>query len=171
MHWSGGMGSTVGLASRIWRSGPLNGAVQRGLMWWENGDDRRVYFSAGKDLYALNAADGSLVEEFGDGGKLDMTPQDAEGGYIAVTVPGVVFEDKLIMGFSTTEDDNSYPGSIRAFSAVDGSLVWKFATIPAPNVALGGVLDTARLNEIATPCEISFHDAFEAICRDRRQAR
>ena len=43
----------------------------------------------------------------------------------------------------------------------------RFAPIPAPNVALGGVLDTDRLNSIATPCEISFHDAFETICRDR----
>ncbi len=43
----------------------------------------------------------------------------------------------------------------------------KFATIPAPNVALGGVLDTTRLKSIAAPCEISFHDVFEEICRAR----
>ncbi|GIS97419.1 MAG: hypothetical protein CM1200mP24_07030 [Gammaproteobacteria bacterium] len=63
-----------------------------------------------------------------------MTPKNESrgGGYLGVTVPGVVFEDKLIMGFSTTEGRDSYPGSIRAFSAVDGALIWQFDTIPAP---------------------------------------
>ena len=42
-----------------------------------------------------------------------------------------------------------------------------FASIPAPNVALGGVLDTTLLKSIAAPCEISFNDAFEEICRAR----
>ena len=46
----------------------------------------------------------------------------------------------------------------------------KFASIPAPNVALGGVLDTTLLKSIAVPCEISFHDVFEEICRARVSA-
>ena len=43
----------------------------------------------------------------------------------------------------------------------------QFASIPASNVALGGVLDTTQLERIAAPCEISFHDVFEEICRAR----
>ncbi|MCR9093100.1 MAG: NAD(P)-dependent oxidoreductase [bacterium] len=46
----------------------------------------------------------------------------------------------------------------------------KFAAIPTPNVALGGVLDTTLLNSIAAPCKISFRDAFEKICLDRVSA-
>ncbi|MCZ6617265.1 MAG: PQQ-binding-like beta-propeller repeat protein [Gammaproteobacteria bacterium] len=116
----------------IWRTDlGLNRAAQRGLMWWERGDQRRIFFAAGKELIAINADDGQLIEGFGMGGKVDMTPT-GKGGYIGVTVPGVVFEDKLIMGFSTTEGSDAYPGSIRAFSAVDGSLMWKFSTIPEP---------------------------------------
>ncbi|MCZ6643656.1 MAG: PQQ-binding-like beta-propeller repeat protein [Gammaproteobacteria bacterium] len=116
----------------IWRNDlALNRAAQRGLMWWERGDERRVFFAAGKELIAIDADDGQLVEQFGTGGKVDMTPA-GRGGYIGVTVPGLVFEDKLIMGFSTTEGSDAYPGSIRAFSAVDGSLVWKFNTVPEP---------------------------------------
>jgi nucleoside-diphosphate-sugar epimerase len=46
----------------------------------------------------------------------------------------------------------------------------EFASIPAPNVALGGVLDTTLLQSIAVPCEISFHDTFEEICRARVSA-
>ncbi len=117
----------------IWRSDlGLPGNAQRGLMWWEKGDDRRLFFTHGKDLIAVNGNDGTPVASFGDGGGLDLTPSVDRNGGIYVTVPGVVFEDKLIFGFSTNEDSSAFPGSIRAFSAVDGSVVWQFNTIPAP---------------------------------------
>lgn len=116
----------------LWRADhEINPGAQRGLMWWERGDDKRVFFTSGKNLYALNAADGSLVGSFGDNGVIDLTP-DADRGYIGVTVPGLVFEDRLIMGFSTTEGEDAHKGSIRAFSAIDGSLEWQFDTIPKP---------------------------------------
>ena len=118
----------------IWRTDlELAGGAQRGLMWWENGDDRRILFAAGRELIALNAADGQLVPTFGEDGRLDMRPTEHDrGGHFALTAPGVVFEDKIITGFSTSEWADSFPGSIRAFSAIDGELVWQFDTIPAP---------------------------------------
>ena len=118
----------------LWRHDPeLPGGAQRGLMWWEQGDDRRILYTAGRILIALNADDGTPVTSFGDGGRVDLTPKDvAREGYLAVTVPGVVFEDKILLGFSTTEGADSFPGSVRAFSAVDGSLVWQFDMIPKP---------------------------------------
>ena len=116
----------------LWRAQhEVNPGAQRGLMWWASGNDRRVFFTSGANLYALNANDGSLVATFGDGGVLDLTP-DADRGYIGVTVPGVVFEDQLIMGFSTTEGEDAHKGAIRSFSAIDGSLNWQFDTIPKP---------------------------------------
>ena len=118
----------------LWRADlDLPGAAQRGLMWWQNPRDerdRRVFFAAGRELIALNAADGELVPGFGEGGRLDLTPPVDRTGSFSVTVPGVVFEDKLIMGFTTSEWADSFPGSIRAFSAEDGALVWQFDTIP-----------------------------------------
>ena len=117
----------------IWRTDlDLPNTAQRGLMWWQKGDDRRVFFTAGSELLALNAADGTLVSSFGEGGRLDLTPAEDRGGFFAVTVPGVVFEDKIMLGFSTSEWADSFPGSIRAFSAIDGQLIWQFDTIPAP---------------------------------------
>ena len=117
----------------VWRSDlGLPGNAQRGLMWWEKNGDRRLFFTHGSYLIALNAADGQPVESFGDGGGLDLTPGVDRDGRIYVTVPGLVFEDKLIFGFSTNEDANAFPGSVRAFSAASGSLVWQFDTIPAP---------------------------------------
>ena len=120
----------------LWRADlDLPGAAQRGLMWWQNPrdeSDRRVFFAAGRELIALNAADGELVSGFGEGGRLDLTPPVDRTGSFSVTVPGVVFEDKLIMGFTTSEWADSFPGSIRAFHAEDGALLWQFDTIPAP---------------------------------------
>ena len=41
----------------IWRHDPgVSGAPQRGLMWWQSGDDRRLIFAAGRELIALHAA-------------------------------------------------------------------------------------------------------------------
>ncbi|MDE0179597.1 MAG: PQQ-binding-like beta-propeller repeat protein, partial [Gammaproteobacteria bacterium] len=117
----------------LWRSDPEPFGAQRGLMYWKRGEDRRVLYNAGRFLLALNAADGTPVETFGERGRVDVTPQEVErSGYLSVTAPGIVFEDKLILGFTTTENADSFPGSVRAFSAVDGSLVWQFDTIPKP---------------------------------------
>ncbi len=117
----------------FWRFEPGgNGAAQRGLMWWEHDGDTRLFYTAGRELLALNPSDGTPIEGFGDNGRLDLTPSGRKGRYLAVTVPGIVFEDKIILGFSTTEDGDAFPGSVRAWSAVDGELVWQFDTIPAP---------------------------------------
>lgn len=117
----------------LWRYDPgLPGGAQRGLMWWEKGADQRIFYNVGSILIALNAKDGTPVTTFAENGRLDLTPTDLEGGYLAVTVPGVVFEDKLLLGFSTTEGADSYPGTVRAVSAVDGSPVWQFNMIPKP---------------------------------------
>ena len=59
----------------LWRFDPgLDGAAQRGLMWWEHAGDTRLFYTAGRELLAVNAADGTPVESFGDNGRLDLTP-------------------------------------------------------------------------------------------------
>lgn len=115
----------------LWRTDPEIQGAQRGLMWWEKDDDRRIFYTAGRMLIALDADDGSPIEEFGIDGLVDLRPPGPES-YIGVTAPGVVFEDMIMLGFSTTENADAYPGSVRAFSAVDGRLIWTFNTIPAP---------------------------------------
>ena len=115
-----------------WRYNPGVGGAQRGLMWWSGPDGPRLFYTAGRWLIAVDARNGTAVEEFGDRGRLDLRPDNGRTGAFSVTVPGVVFEDRLILGFSTSEDADSHPGSVRAFSAVDGALVWQHDNIPAP---------------------------------------
>ena len=103
-------------------------------MWWPK--KQQILFSAGKLLIALDAKTGKLIPSFGNAGMLDTTPTDTDPNrrfsQISVTVPGVVFDDLIILGFSTTEDRYAYPGSIRAFHAETGNLVWQFNTLPKP---------------------------------------
>ena len=119
----------------IWRNElGLKRAAQRGMMWWP--EKRRLLFAANNQLIALDADTGELASGFGNGGIVDMTPTDVDPqrrfSQVSATVPGVAFEDLVIMGFSTTEDRYAYPGSIRAFSADNGRLVWQFNTLPEP---------------------------------------
>ena len=119
--------------SERWRHDPgLPGAAQRGLMWWDGDGGPRLFYTAGRILIALDPATGEPVEAFGDGGRLDLMPPGASGP-LSVTAPGVVFEDRLMFGFSTSESDGALPGSIRAFDAGDGALEWQFDTIPRPD--------------------------------------
>ena len=118
----------------LWRFDPdVGGGAQRGLMWWERDGESRLFYTAGRELLAVNPSDGTAIESFGKNGRLDLTPSGDHEGSLSVTVPGVVFEDMIILGFSTSENADAYPGAVRAFSAIDGELVWRFDTIPAPD--------------------------------------
>ena len=114
----------------LWRSNYVGpGAAQRGLMWWENGSDRRVIYPAGSELIALNADTGQPIRTFGVNGRINLKPEDKEVPFFT-SVPGIVFEDKLILGFSTAESANSQAGMIRAFDARTGAEVWRFNSLP-----------------------------------------
>src|SRR5262245_19817140 len=74
----------------------------RGLMYWERGDERRVYFGARQWLYALDAHTGRPIASFGDKGRIDMRlgfeGRDPSAVSILVNTPGVFFGDLLILG-------------------------------------------------------------------------
>lgn len=106
----------------LWRyDAGLGQTDQRGLMWWEWRADERLFYTAGHHLIALDPATGRPVPAFGDNGALDLLP-DGLSGPFSVTVPGIVFEDLIVLGFTTSEDRNALPGSVSAYSALDGSL-------------------------------------------------
>ena len=47
---------------------PREAHVNRGVAYWAKGDDRRIFFSAGRRLYALDARTGTPISTFGDSG-------------------------------------------------------------------------------------------------------
>ena len=124
----------------IWRFDPFRNRnrqshANRGVVYWASGSERRIFFSAGRRLYALDAATGRPVPTFGDSGWVDLSAglsRDIGQSYIVATSPGVVFEDLLIQGTRVGEEEGSAPGEIRAYDARTGQIRWTFHTIPHP---------------------------------------
>jgi len=108
----------------------------RGLMYWERGNDRRIYFAARHTLYALDANTGKPLTRFGDDGKIDLREgfreRESRSLSVGLNTPGVFHRDLLIVGSIVPEGLPSAPGDIRAFDVNTGRRVWAFHTIPHP---------------------------------------
>ena len=124
----------------IWRFDPFanrerESHVNRGVVYWSDGPERRIFFSAGRRLYSLDASNGRPVASFGDSGWIDLAAgigRDVGGAYIVATSPGVVYQDLLIQGTRVGEEEGSAPGDIRAYDVRTGKIRWTFHTIPRP---------------------------------------
>jgi quinoprotein glucose dehydrogenase len=108
----------------------------RGLMYWERGADRRIYFASRHWLYALDAKTGKLLPGFGQDGRIDLREgfegRDPRTLSVGVNTPGVFYRDLLIVGSIVPEGLPSAPGDIRAFDVNTGRQKWAFHTIPHP---------------------------------------
>jgi len=127
-----------------WRFDPFEGSysgfgmnVNRGLVYWEDGDDRRIFLSAGPRLYAISATTGRPVPGFGEEGSVSLHEglERGEDRFVVSNTPGVVYRDVLILGTRVDEGPNAAPGHIRAFDVRTGELHWVFHTIPHPGEA------------------------------------
>ncbi len=110
-------------------------SANRGVTYWKEGDDKRIFFTAGTDLFALNAETGELIQSFGNSGSssLKADPGDwAQELFVASRTPGIIFGDLLIMGTVVSEGAQAAPGYIRAFDVKTGKVLWTFRTIPKP---------------------------------------
>jgi quinoprotein glucose dehydrogenase len=127
----------------LWRFNPLRGGgdhqalgVNRGVVYWADGADRRILYSAGSTLFAVNAADGKIISSFGNAGRVNLKSglgRDANQLYVVATTPGIVFRDLIIMGSRVAEGPGpSAPGHIRAYHIRTGQMAWIFHTIPQP---------------------------------------
>ncbi|MFN0101146.1 MAG: pyrroloquinoline quinone-dependent dehydrogenase [Bryobacteraceae bacterium] len=123
----------------LWRFDPVDvrpRGVNRGVMYWEEGGEKRILYSAGTFLYALDAKTGKVIPEFGVGGRVDMTKEldrDPPGAFSGATTPGVIYKDLAIMGSSVGEGPRTAaPGHIRAYDVRTGKRRWIFHTIPHP---------------------------------------
>jgi quinoprotein glucose dehydrogenase len=107
----------------------------RGLTYWGQGDERRLFVGVDKYLYALSAKTGQPIPGFGEEGRIDLLDglgENAKGLTIQATSPGVVYKDLLIQGTLSAEDLPAAPGHIRAFDVHTGKIRWIFHTIPQP---------------------------------------
>ncbi|WP_421826269.1 PQQ-binding-like beta-propeller repeat protein [Larkinella sp.] len=107
----------------------------RGVTYWTDGRQARIFFAYGSLLYALDARTGKPVPSFGKGGKINLKEGLARPGadeYVVSNTPGVVYKNLLIMGHRVSEIAPALPGDVRAYDLHTGRLVWTFHTIPHP---------------------------------------
>lgn len=124
---------------KLWGFDPFDGArgggMCRGVTYWTNGNEKRILFTADNFLYALDATNGLLINSFGQQGKVDLNQDlgvDPDSVWVKPTTPGIIFQDKIILGSEVSESYDAAPGHIRAYNVRTGQLEWIFHTIPQP---------------------------------------
>jgi quinoprotein glucose dehydrogenase len=123
----------------IWRrqdTAKNNGlSTSRGLVYWEKGKDKRILFTHGPWLYALDARTGKPVASFGEQGRTSLKSglgETAGDKFVISNTPGTVFNDLIIMPLRLSEGADAALGHIQAFNIISGKLEWVFRTIPQP---------------------------------------
>jgi quinoprotein glucose dehydrogenase len=105
----------------------------RGLTYWSSGKDKRILVGVMNFLYALDAKTGKPISTFGQHGRIDLRRdlgREPEQQSIALTSPGVVYKDLIIVGGRNPETLPAPPGDVRAYDVRSGKLRWSFHTIP-----------------------------------------
>jgi quinoprotein glucose dehydrogenase len=136
----------AGTGKQLWKFEPKKNGMKlrminanRGVVYWENGKDKRILYSAGPMLYAINAETGKPVGSFGSNGIVDLheglstnREHDADELSVTANTPGVVYKNLLIIGSSVSESGDAAPGHVRAFDILTGKIKWIFHTVPRP---------------------------------------
>ena len=126
-----------------WKHGrpTSKGFQHRGVTWWRDGDDARIFIATGDNrLIALDAKSGRPIETFGAKGEVDLgavglqrpvsrDPTDVFGS----TSPPIICRDTLVVGqyiHDRSVQDVMPPGDVRGFDVRTGALKWTFHIIP-----------------------------------------
>jgi quinoprotein glucose dehydrogenase len=143
--------ATSGETLWMWRPGesreryenaPRKGAG-RGVSWWSDGDDERIFtVTPGFHLVALDAATGQPIEGFGADGVVDLMEglRNAPQGRlpdIGTQSPPLVIGDVVVVGPAhlvsvRPRSRSNVKGDVRGYDARTGALLWTFRTIPEP---------------------------------------
>ncbi len=127
---------------KIWDFDPFGGGQHtgeggqsRGVVYWQDKEDKRILFTAGHYLIAVDAITGKAILTFGKAGKVDLNigmRDDPARISVVATSPGIVYKNLLILGAWSSDSEQGIPGYNRAFDVRTGELVWTFHTIPLP---------------------------------------
>ncbi len=121
----------------IWKFDPgVQGfARSRGVSYWTDGHEGRIFAPVRNFLYALDSATGKVIPSFGENGRIDLR-KGLRGDYqlqsVQLTTPGTIYKDLIIVGGQNPETHPAPPGDVRAFDVRTGALRWTFHTIPHP---------------------------------------
>lgn len=121
----------------LWRfdSGLVGRGPNRGVSVWSDGKELRIFAAVQSYVYALDAATGNVIPNFGANGRIDLREgleRDPNKISVVLTTPGSVYKDLLIVSGRMGESLPSALGDIRAFDVRTGKQRWAFHTIPRP---------------------------------------
>jgi quinoprotein glucose dehydrogenase len=108
------------------------GAPNRGVGYWHDARDPRVFSIIGNWLVALNAKSGKRYPDFGADGQVDLRVYDDHitGSYTWQSPP-VVVRDTVVVGSGSLRTGRRFePGDIRGYDVRTGKLKWTFHTPP-----------------------------------------
>jgi quinoprotein glucose dehydrogenase len=109
----------------------------RGVAYWtDHKNDRRIFYTAGSELYSINADNGQPITSFATDGKLDLhndLERDVRDLFVTSTTPPIIYKNILIVGARVDEGPMAAPGHIRAYDVRTGKKLWIFHTIPQPD--------------------------------------
>jgi quinoprotein glucose dehydrogenase len=119
----------------------------RGISYWTDGKDARIFALDGSHLIAVNAKTGKRYPDFGDAGSVDLAvygdprPNSPVKSFSWSSFPLVVGDTVVIAGVPEVDRDKipanmkpglDAPGDIRGYDARTGKLIWTFHVIPRP---------------------------------------
>ena len=106
----------------------------RGVAWWTDGEEERIFHNVSDGrLVALDAKTGTLVDDFGTGGYVDLSQDiDSPGAQVRCVSSPIVSNDVVVAqvipavetGYTAT------PGHIRGYDARTGERLWIFHVVP-----------------------------------------
>lgn len=118
------------LANKTWHRKSVN--MNRGVAYWAEGNDKRIIYTVGPIVFAVDAGTGKLVPTFGKDGGVDLRKglgRDEKTVSISPTSPVMIYKNLFITSGLVGE---ATPGHIRGFDVKTGQQKWIFHTIPFP---------------------------------------
>ena len=114
---------------------PERARSTRGVGYWAEGDDERVFLISGEHLVALDAQTGEPLREFGEGGKVNLTAGVPRLDQYRWNAAPLVCNDLVIVGQALSDGPIAKempPGYVRGYNVVTGELLWVFNPVPQP---------------------------------------
>ena len=114
----------------------IRGAGSRGVEFWTNGSESRLFSVRKGNLYALDPQTGERLQEFGDSGVVNLIPEGAESFSLVSSGPLVINNVIVITGTVDGAGDSgtTWRGvaseDVRGFDAISGEHLWTFHAVP-----------------------------------------
>ena len=118
----------------------MAGRGARGVAHWRGDSSQRIFSVRGDYLVSVSTETGSLVRDFGDDGKVDLT-RESEGPNSPFFRSGgtsgpIVVGDVVIVGGGGGDDFSVYQEGdvedVRGYDVRTGRLRWTFHVVPRP---------------------------------------